>query len=254
MGRGAGAAAEAVTPEGHSDHGLSAPGAGDGPLGAANPLTASTRRHAADGTRLVYVVHPSLGRGPDVLIAKALKACFFEAIPNSDKRRSAGRTMPPVAYIADEFHRFVTSDRTHGEQSFLDTCRSFGAFCVLACQTISSLHHALAENGDPSASNGPAVSMVVTDTGTKLIVRSTDPETNAYVAELCPGTPEDARSPRSGRCPRWPPASATRSRPAGASSDASSIPARPSARPARKCRSGRWCRSLPRGRGGPIPF
>ena len=140
----------------------------------------------ADGGRRVYVVHPSLGRGPDVLIAKALKACFFEAILNSDKRRNAGRTMPLVAYIADEFHRFVTSDRTHGEQSFLDTCRSFGTFCVLACQTISSLHHALAENGGPSASNGPAVSMVVTNTGTKLIFRSTDPEMNAYVGELCP--------------------------------------------------------------------
>ena len=143
----------------------------------------------ADGRRRVYVVHPSLGRGPDVLIAKALKACFFEAILNSDKRRSEGRSMPLVAYIADEFHRFVTSDRTHGEQSFLDTCRSFGAFCVLACQSISSLHHALAEDGGASASNGPAVSMLLTNTATKLIFRSTDPEVKAYVDELCPANP-----------------------------------------------------------------
>ena len=36
-----------------------------------------------------------------------------------------------------------------GEQSFLDTCRSFGVLCVLACQSLSSLEHALAESQVP---------------------------------------------------------------------------------------------------------
>ena len=86
---------------------------------------------------------PALNSAEDSLVAKAMKALFFEAVLNSERRREADHGMPLVAYVADEFHRFVTSDLVHGEQSFLDTCRSFGAFCVLACQSVASLRHAL---------------------------------------------------------------------------------------------------------------
>ena len=211
----------------------------------------------------MYVVHPSLGRGPDVLIAKALKACFFEAILNSDKRRSAGRTMPLAAYIADESRlrhqrlhawravfpghlplvrsvlrarlpddlepaacagrgrwllgiqrpRLVDAGDQHRQQAVEDEKTVVRRVDRAKAEQRSrptykprpdhpwrrpfkaggggnggsSLHHALAEDGGPSASTGPAVSMVVTNTGTKLIFRSTDPE--AYVGELCPANP-----------------------------------------------------------------
>lgn len=49
-------------------------------------------------------------------------------------RRGGG--MPLVGYVADECHGFATADEVHDEQSFLDTCRSFGTFCVLACQSV----------------------------------------------------------------------------------------------------------------------
>ena len=57
----------------------------------------------------------------------ALKASFFEAVLAEPARVRAEPDLPLVGYVADEFHRFVTSDAVHGEQSFLDTCRSHGA-------------------------------------------------------------------------------------------------------------------------------
>ena len=87
--------------------------------------------------RCVYVFQPRLDQN-EAIVAKALKAAFFEAVLANRRRRQDGQSMPLVGYVADEFHRFITSDRNHGEQSFLDTCRSFGAFCVLACQSIAS--------------------------------------------------------------------------------------------------------------------
>ena len=100
---------------------------------------------AAEG-RAVHLYQPSLAGSRDVLIAKALKAAYFEAILGSAARSRAGHGLPLVAYVADEAHRFVTCDAAHGEQSFMDACRSFGAFCVLATQSCSSLRHALGES------------------------------------------------------------------------------------------------------------
>ena len=95
--------------------------------------------------------------------------------------------MPLVGYVADEFHRFVTSDPNHGEQSYLDTCRSFGAFCVLACQSIASLEHALAGANDNETLNRAAVSIMLNNTGNKLFFRSTDRALFERVEQLCPG-------------------------------------------------------------------
>ena len=137
--------------------------------------------------RHVYVMHPELGGGPDTLIARALKASYFEAVLNSEKRRARGGDMPLAAYVSDEFHRFVTGDRAHGEQNFVDTCRSFGAFCMFACQSVASLQHALAQDSDDWESNRAAVSMLLTNTASKFFFRSTDPETRRYVDELSSG-------------------------------------------------------------------
>ena len=87
----------------------------------------------------VFVVQPHLGESHG-LVAEAVKALFFEAVLGNP-RRAAGERMPLVAYITDEFHRFVTADSVHGEQSFLDTCRSFNACCVLACQSIKPVEN-----------------------------------------------------------------------------------------------------------------
>ena len=134
----------------------------------------------------VCVYRPQLGADNETLVAMALKALFFEAVLNSEKRRKDGANMPLVAYVADEFHRFVTADVVHGDQSFLDTCRSFGAFCVLACQSIASLRHALAEMAGYSPSNEPAIEILLTNTGNKLFFRSTDREVQDFLERQCP--------------------------------------------------------------------
>ena len=132
---------------------------------------------------------PSLGSAEDALVARSVKALFFEAVLNSERHREPGHGMPLVAYVADECHRFVTSDLVHGEQSFLDTCRSFGAFCVLACQSVASLRHALAEANGSSDSTEPAIEIILANSGNKLFFRSTDRDVGERVERLCPRAP-----------------------------------------------------------------
>ena len=121
----------------------------------------------AEQARTVYVFQPRLD-GNEALLARALKATWFEAILSSRKRMQHGNRMPLAAYIADEFHRFITSDKVHGEQSFLDTCRSFGVCCVLACQSISSMEHALEEEGDSWLKNKAALEILLNNTANKF--------------------------------------------------------------------------------------
>ena len=127
--------------------------------------------------------------GLDNLIAVALKAAFFEAVLDDADRARGGKDLPLVGYVADEFHRFITSDPLHGEQSFLDTCRSFGAFCVLACQSVASLEHALAHGGGSYRQDESAVEILWNNTASKLVFRSTDPKTGNRVDDLCPHRP-----------------------------------------------------------------
>ena len=81
---------------------------------------------------------PAALSGDATLVGKALKALYFEAVFNDPDRRSGRADTPLGAYVADEFHRFATSDPVHGEQSFLDASRSFAVACVLACQSLAS--------------------------------------------------------------------------------------------------------------------
>ena len=152
--------------------------------------------HAVDFARLAsraadgrFVLYQPRRDGLDALVGTALKATFFEAVLAEPDRVSAGERMPLVGYVADEFHRFVTSDAVHGEQSFLDTCRSLGAFCVLATQSTRSIAHALSLGGAPSDTNEAALDILMNNAATKLFFRSTDPDTAARVQALCPRRP-----------------------------------------------------------------
>ena len=142
----------------------------------------------AEQARTVYVFQPRLD-GNEALLARALKATWFEAILSSRKRMQHGNRMPLAAYIADEFHRFITSDKVHGEQSFLDTCRSFGVCCVLACQSVSSMEHALEEEGDSWQKNKAALEILLNNTANKFFFRSTDQALQAFLDRLCPPAP-----------------------------------------------------------------
>ncbi len=93
--------------------------------------------------------------------------------------------MPLAAYISDEFHRFVTANKHHGEQSFLDTCRSFGCICVLACQSIASMRHALAGMGAAHAGD-QAVDILLTNTANKFLFRTSEPASLHLLDSLAP--------------------------------------------------------------------
>ena len=155
---------------------------------AAGEVLDFARAVSREGGGPLVLYQPAL-HGPDELVARALKAAFFEAVLHDPDRARGGEDLPLVGYVADEFHRFVTSDRVHGEQSFLDTCRAFGAFCVLACQSVAGIEHALAAGAGSSTRNEAAVSMLMTNTATKLVFRSTDPKTLQPLHEWCPHHP-----------------------------------------------------------------
>ena len=110
-------------------------------------------RTAAGTVMLVQPARDDL----DHLVAVALKAALFEAVLDDPDRARGGADLPLVAYVADEAHRFVTSDLTHGEQSYLDTCRAYGGVCVLASQAVASISHALAHGASRSGVRDTAV-------------------------------------------------------------------------------------------------
>ena len=147
-----------------------------------------SRAVASQGNGPLVLFQPARD-GLDILVAVALKARFFEAVLDDPDRLRDGTRAPLVAYIADEFQRFATSDPVHGEQSFLDTCRSFGAFCLLACQSVASIEHALAHGSGDVVANRTAVSILWNNTANKLVFRSTDPQTAERINELCPYRP-----------------------------------------------------------------
>ena len=124
----------------------------------------------------------------DTLVTRALKALFFEAVFN-DVDRASGAPVPLIGYVCDEFHRIVTSDWTHGESAFLDACRSYGVACVLACQSMASIEHALAQRGGTETQHRAAASTLWTNTGTKIVFRTSDPQTARRVDDLCPYRP-----------------------------------------------------------------
>lgn len=138
--------------------------------------------------RSVFLFQPDI-KNDEALVARALKAAWFEAVLYCKERERNGASMPMAAYIADEFHRFITIDREHGEQSFLDTCRSFGAFCVLACQSVSSMKHALAEFSRDSYKNDEGISILLNNTACKLLFRTTDKELTTTLGHLSPSLP-----------------------------------------------------------------
>ena len=135
-----------------------------------------------------YVFQPALN-GSDILFARACKALYFESILGDEERAVKGGEMPSAAYIADEFQRFITVDREHGEQSFLDVCRSFGAFTVIACQSVANLQYALSEFERDDSKRRSAIDIICNNTATKLFFRNSDKDTSERLDTICPAMP-----------------------------------------------------------------
>ena len=139
----------------------------------------------ADDERTIFVLQPE-DAGGDTLFAKTVKGSFFESILSSEARRERGAEMPLAFFVADEFHRYITSDAVHGEQSFFDSARSFGCGALVATQAISSVVHSLAVAGEPAV--GTAVKLLLVNSGTKLFFRSTEADVRALLDSIGPGT------------------------------------------------------------------
>lgn len=127
-----------------------------------------------------------------MIVAKAMKAAFFEVVQGNETRAS-GVKKSFVGYIADEYHRFVTSGEGHGEQGFLDTYRSFRAFCAPPTQSVASIEHTLAALGGSADQHRAAISVLLNNLGTKLFFRTTEEGTIRRFWSLCPSVPERPR-------------------------------------------------------------
>ena len=147
-------------------------------------------RTDAPGPLLVY--QPSRS-GHDTLVGKAVKGLFFEVVFNDPDRARGAPDAPLVVYAADEFHRFATTDWATGDPAFVDACRSRSVFCVLACQSLASVEHALSHRGGSDRQDRAGLSVVWNNTGSKYVFRSTDPLTSARVEDACPASPGLAR-------------------------------------------------------------
>ena len=143
-------------------------------------------RTDAPGPLLVY--QPSRS-GHDTLVGKAVKGLFFEVVFNDPDRARGAPDAPLVVYAADEFHRFATTDWATGDPAFVDACRSRSVFCVLACQSLASVEHALSHRGGSDRQDRAGLSVVWNNTGSKYVFRSTDPLTSARVDDACPASP-----------------------------------------------------------------
>lgn len=131
------------------------------------------------GITLVFTPNPNSRISE--LIGRCIKAKFFEL---SFVRGNMDR---PFAYICDEFQRFITADKTSGEQSYLDRCRAFKVICVLATQSISSLSYALnVSSGASQMSTQDSINILLQNTGNKLFFRNTDVTITDKLLRLIP--------------------------------------------------------------------
>ena len=127
--------------------------------------------------------------GPLDLVGAALKALLFEAVLEDPDRAGGAPGLPLVCYVAEDFSRFLTRSRTHGEAAFLQLARSFGAACLLVTQSLADLERAPVAGDGTAERSETTASLVWSNTATKLIFRTADPSTLDRLAALCPSLP-----------------------------------------------------------------
>lgn len=138
----------------------------------------------------VVLFQPGNSKGATIA-ARALKARFYAAVFS---RQQLHR---PVGIIIDEAHRFVTQDPIGGEQMLLDRCRSYRTNVVLATQSIKSLEHAMGSGANAK----DAARILLANTPSRWLMRSTEPDSSELLRQLLPPPPTsgmhiaDARPP-----------------------------------------------------------
>jgi hypothetical protein len=113
------------------------------------------------------------------LAGRALKSLFFRCVmERADMQR-------PVAYVCDEFQRFITNDAETGEHTFLDRCRAYRVNSFLATQSMAAL---LAATGQ-GLQGVSALNSILVNTPTKVCFRTTDESAVAAMKNFIPGDP-----------------------------------------------------------------
>ena len=92
-----------------------------------------------------------------------------------------------IAYAADEFQRFASSDDS-SEAHYVDRCRAYRGVVVLATQSIASLRLQLhrADKSVTQAEASAALDVLLANLSNKFFFRSTDIETIAYLRRAFP--------------------------------------------------------------------
>lgn len=144
----------------------------------ANDMELSMRQCLDSGGVIVYqqgVVEPEI----DKLVGKALKELFFRHIQSRTDMKQ------PIVYVCDEFHRYVSDDRNFGEPIFLSFCRSYRVMTCLCTQSVSALKLALASRRS-GADHDAATQSILANFGMKIMMRSTDTETQQTAQSIYP--------------------------------------------------------------------
>jgi hypothetical protein len=148
------------------------------------PLAVSIRDCVEHGRVMLYQP-PLVMSEADEALGRVIKRLFFRATFSRHERRRG------VAYICDEFQRFVTGDPESGEQSFLDRCRAYRVICVLATQSVAAIRYALLTQGGGTSQSAldSAVNVMLSNVGNKFFFRNTDQGTHALLREMIPYSP-----------------------------------------------------------------
>ncbi len=127
------------------------------------------------------VISPGVASKSNELVVKILKGLVFNAM------MTRSNMLAPMAYVADEFHNFVTVDPVTGDQNLLDKCRSFRISCVLATQSVMHLKNKVLEQ-NPATGSSALYSLLI-NLATKVVLRTSDNETKAALEHWIPSSP-----------------------------------------------------------------
>ena len=109
----------------------------------------------------LLVFQPS-SRASHDLAGKALKTLFFQTVI---ARRDMLR---PIAYVCDEWQRFITVDPESGDHNFLDRCRAYRVTVVVASQSVAALQIAMGSGNTAR----DAVTSLLINLPTKVVFRT----------------------------------------------------------------------------------
>ena len=131
--------------------------------------------------KIILYTPPAHRSATEDAFGKFLKTAFFrQSFAREDNRRA-------VAYICDEFQRYITVDDETGEQSYADRIRAYRGICVFATQSIAAVHSAV-QPANRAAAPGAhlGVDALLSTIGNKVFFRTTEMASMQLLRGLIP--------------------------------------------------------------------